>query len=243
MIVEKRDRFSRNNVLHLWPYLITDLKNLGAKLFCGKFCAGSIDHISKGAYTSSRLFICVCMWGGERGQKYMQHLYMCKVCEHMFVRWVWTLVDTLLLFWKIYAALCFLCAGIRQLQCILLKVALLVGVEVHVNVSFDGLIEPSEDGSKVKIFHGQAIVKLMKMLSLFFPSTRTLVCTGLHTFCVCVWTHIKGDFLALWSCPLLKLRNEVFSERKSWVDIWRRNVNHSFYKIMNWKQLFCLLFY
>lgn len=64
--------------------------------------------------------------------------------------------------------------------------ALLVGVEVHVNVSFDGLIEPSEDGSKVTIFHGQAIVKLMKMLSLFFLSTRTLVCTGLHTFCVCV---------------------------------------------------------
>ena len=35
--------------------------------------------------------------------------------------------------------------GIRQLQCILLKVALLLGVEVHVNVSFDGLVEPLED--------------------------------------------------------------------------------------------------
>nr|KAG5694857.1 hypothetical protein BaRGS_028785 [Batillaria attramentaria] len=82
VIVEKRDRFSRNNVLHLWPYLITDLKNLGAKMFFGKFCAGAIDHIS-----------------------------------------------------------------IRQLQCILLKVALLVGVEVHVCVGFDGLIEPPEDQS------------------------------------------------------------------------------------------------
>lgn len=40
-------RFSRNNVLHLWPYTIVDLKNLGAKFFYGKFCAGSIDHISK----------------------------------------------------------------------------------------------------------------------------------------------------------------------------------------------------
>ncbi|CAG5135942.1 unnamed protein product, partial [Candidula unifasciata] len=79
VIVEKRDRFSRNNVLHLWPYLISDLRNLGAKKFFGKFCAGAIDHIS-----------------------------------------------------------------IRQLQCILLKVALLVGVEVHVNVAFDGLVEPSE---------------------------------------------------------------------------------------------------
>ena len=35
--------------------------------------------------------------------------------------------------------------GIRQLQCILLKVALLLGVEVHINVSFDGLVEPLED--------------------------------------------------------------------------------------------------
>ncbi|XP_012938607.1 protein-methionine sulfoxide oxidase mical3b [Aplysia californica] len=82
VLVEKRDRFSRNNVLHLWPYLITDLRNLGAKKFFGKFCAGAIDHIS-----------------------------------------------------------------IRQLQCILLKVALLLGVEVHVNVSFDGLLEPPEDQS------------------------------------------------------------------------------------------------
>ncbi|XP_059153847.1 protein-methionine sulfoxide oxidase mical3a-like isoform X1 [Physella acuta] len=83
VVVEKRDRFSRNNVLHLWPYLITDLRNLGAKKFFGKFCAGAIDHIS-----------------------------------------------------------------IRQLQCILLKVALLLGVEVHVNVTFEGLVEPPEDQSK-----------------------------------------------------------------------------------------------
>ncbi|XP_071134394.1 F-actin-monooxygenase MICAL3-like isoform X3 [Mytilus edulis] len=82
VVVEKRDSFSRNNVLHLWPFLITDLKNLGAKKFFGKFCAGAIDHIS-----------------------------------------------------------------IRQLQCILMKVALLLGVEIHVNTSFDGLIEPPSDQS------------------------------------------------------------------------------------------------
>lgn len=46
VIVEKRGRFSRNNVLHLWPFVIDDLKSLGAKKFYGKFCAGSIDHIS-----------------------------------------------------------------------------------------------------------------------------------------------------------------------------------------------------
>ncbi|XP_055616904.1 F-actin-monooxygenase Mical [Toxorhynchites rutilus septentrionalis] len=79
VVVEKRDRITRNNVLHLWPFLITDLKALGAKKFYGKFCAGSIDHIS-----------------------------------------------------------------IRQLQCILLKVALLLGVEVHEGVSFEHEIEPKD---------------------------------------------------------------------------------------------------
>eukprot|EP00106_Octopus_bimaculoides_P005041 XP_014772483.1 PREDICTED: protein-methionine sulfoxide oxidase MICAL3-like isoform X3 [Octopus bimaculoides] len=86
VVLEKRDSFSRNNVLHLWPFLITDLKNFGAKKFFGKFCAGSIDHIS-----------------------------------------------------------------IRQLQCILLKVALIFGVEVHYNVSFENLLEPPADQSKEKI--------------------------------------------------------------------------------------------
>lgn len=46
VVVEKRDRFSRHNVLHLWPFVIHDLRALGAKKFFGKFCAGSIDHIS-----------------------------------------------------------------------------------------------------------------------------------------------------------------------------------------------------
>ncbi len=47
IVIEKRNSFSRNNVLHLWPFLIVDLKSLGAKVFYGKFCAGSLDHISK----------------------------------------------------------------------------------------------------------------------------------------------------------------------------------------------------
>ena len=37
-------------------------------------------------------------------------------------------------------------AGIRQLQCILLKVALVVGVEVHVNVGFVDILEPTTPG-------------------------------------------------------------------------------------------------
>ena len=47
VVLEKRDRFSRNNVLHLWPFLIDDLKGLAAKHFYGQFCAGAIDHVSK----------------------------------------------------------------------------------------------------------------------------------------------------------------------------------------------------
>lgn len=47
VVVEKRDSFSRNNVLHLWPFTIHDLRGLGAKKFYGKFCAGAIDHISE----------------------------------------------------------------------------------------------------------------------------------------------------------------------------------------------------
>uniref|UniRef100_A0A671U1B2 F-actin monooxygenase n=1 Tax=Sparus aurata TaxID=8175 RepID=A0A671U1B2_SPAAU len=77
VVIEKRDTFSRNNVLHLWPYTIQDLRGLGAKKFYGKFCAGSIDHIS-----------------------------------------------------------------IRQLQLMLMKVSLILGVEVHVNVEFSKLLEP-----------------------------------------------------------------------------------------------------
>ncbi|MBN3303350.1 MICA1 monooxygenase, partial [Amia calva] len=45
VLIEKRDTFSRNNVLHLWPYTIHDLRGLAAKKFYGKFCSGSLDHI------------------------------------------------------------------------------------------------------------------------------------------------------------------------------------------------------
>ncbi|XP_026028549.1 F-actin-monooxygenase mical2b isoform X5 [Astatotilapia calliptera] len=84
VVIEKRDTFSRNNVLHLWPYTIHDLRGLGAKKFYGKFCAGSIDHIS-----------------------------------------------------------------IRQLQLMLVKVSLILGVEIHVNVEFIKLLEPPEEQTDV----------------------------------------------------------------------------------------------
>lgn len=46
-VVEKRASFSRNNVLHLWPFLIDDLRGLGAKIFYPSFCVGGIHHICK----------------------------------------------------------------------------------------------------------------------------------------------------------------------------------------------------
>ncbi|KAM6301899.1 F-actin-monooxygenase MICAL3 isoform 3-T6 [Podargus strigoides] len=86
VVIEKRDIFSRNNVLHLWPFTIHDLRGLGAKKFYGKFCAGTIDHIS-----------------------------------------------------------------IRQLQLILLKVALILGIEIHFSVEFQGLVYPPEDQENERI--------------------------------------------------------------------------------------------
>ncbi|XP_006881287.1 PREDICTED: protein-methionine sulfoxide oxidase MICAL1 [Elephantulus edwardii] len=81
VLVEKRTKFSRHNVLHLWPFTIHDLRALGAKKFYGRFCTGTLDHIS-----------------------------------------------------------------IRQLQLLLLKVALLLGVEIHWGVTFTGLQSPPHKG-------------------------------------------------------------------------------------------------
>ena len=47
VVIERRNDMTRNNVLHLWPFLLPDLRGLGAKKFFGRFCSGSIDHIGK----------------------------------------------------------------------------------------------------------------------------------------------------------------------------------------------------
>lgn len=46
---------------------------------------------------------------------------------------------------KVFFPSLYFIVGIRQLQLMLLKMALLVGIEIHVNVEFKGLIEPPED--------------------------------------------------------------------------------------------------
>eukprot|EP00117_Sycon_ciliatum_P020834 scpid10214/ scgid4894/ Protein-methionine sulfoxide oxidase MICAL3; Molecule interacting with CasL protein 3 len=82
VLVEKRNSMTRNNVLHLWPFCIEDLRLLGAKKFYGKFCAGAIDHI-----------------------------------------------------------------GIRQLQFILLKVALVLGCRIHWQTTMQEIVPPKGPGS------------------------------------------------------------------------------------------------
>ena len=46
VVIERREDFTRNNVLKLWKFLIDDLKLLGAKKFFGKFCTGKIIYIA-----------------------------------------------------------------------------------------------------------------------------------------------------------------------------------------------------
>lgn len=113
VLVEKRDSFSRNNVLHLWPFTIHDLRALGAKKFYGRFCTGTLDHISE-------------FWGegASSAPPGSQH------CGEPRDPGGAALSARSPL------------PGIRQLQLILLKVALLLGVEVHINVQFKGLAPP-----------------------------------------------------------------------------------------------------
>ena len=41
IVIERREEFTRNNVLKLWKFVIDDLKLIGAKKFFGKFCTGT----------------------------------------------------------------------------------------------------------------------------------------------------------------------------------------------------------
>ena len=45
IVIEKREDFTRHNILKLWKFLVADFKMLGIKKFVGKFCAGPINHI------------------------------------------------------------------------------------------------------------------------------------------------------------------------------------------------------
>lgn len=46
LLVDRRDTFSRNNVLHIWPYLVTLLRALGVKVFEPSLGTGEVNHIA-----------------------------------------------------------------------------------------------------------------------------------------------------------------------------------------------------
>ncbi|RLN51518.1 hypothetical protein BBJ29_002259 [Phytophthora kernoviae] len=89
VVLEKRKHFSRENILHLWPWVVQDLTALGAKVFFPSFChSTAYFHV-----------------------------------------------------------------GTRQLQVILLKVALLVGVTVYSSTAFESVISPNSEESDNKPFY------------------------------------------------------------------------------------------
>lgn len=64
LVVDKRNDFTRNNVLKLWKFLIEDLKSLGIKNFYGKFSTGSINHV--GIKTLQLVLSKVCLMIGVK---------------------------------------------------------------------------------------------------------------------------------------------------------------------------------
>ena len=83
VVVEKREDFTRNNVLKLWKFLLDDLKSIGIKNLYGQFATGEVNHI-----------------------------------------------------------------GIKTLQLVLSKIALLTGVKIVCPIVFDGLSMPSRSGKR-----------------------------------------------------------------------------------------------
>ncbi|KAL4107014.1 hypothetical protein PRIC1_005049 [Phytophthora ramorum] len=88
-VLEKRTKFSRENMLHLWPWVVQDLATLGAKVLFSKFC---------------------------RSRTYFH-------------------VST------------------RQLQVVLLKVALLIGVKVYSATGFESIVPPQVEETGGKPFY------------------------------------------------------------------------------------------
>lgn len=66
-----------------------------------------------------------------------------KVTEQQWLRSILHIGGVQALLWQFLSPSCL--TGIRQLQLILFKVALMLGVEIHVNVEFVKVLEPPED--------------------------------------------------------------------------------------------------
>ena len=44
-VIEQRRAFTRANILKMWPFLVHDLRGLGAKIFFPQYCTGGLMHI------------------------------------------------------------------------------------------------------------------------------------------------------------------------------------------------------
>ncbi|XP_054425794.1 F-actin-monooxygenase MICAL1 isoform X3 [Pteronotus mesoamericanus] len=148
VLVEKRTKFSRHNVLHLWPFTIHDLRALGAKKFYGRFCTGTLDHVS-----------------------------------------------------------------IRQLQLLLLKVALLLGVEIHWGVTFTGLQPPPKQGGKF-IPEGFTVREMRGKLAIGitanFVNTRTVEETQVPEISGVARIYNQSFFQSLLKATGIDLENIVY---------------------------------
>jgi hypothetical protein len=45
VVMEQRESFNRENILHLWEWVVHDLNSLGAKLLIPHFCSSGTDHV------------------------------------------------------------------------------------------------------------------------------------------------------------------------------------------------------
>lgn len=76
--------------------------------------------------------------------------------------------------------------GIRQLQLILFKVALMLGVEIHVNLEFVKVLEPPEDQEN------QSTINLIYLCSSFLISPLHLFYLYKTQYFLYIWTHLTS---------------------------------------------------
>ncbi|KAI9909790.1 hypothetical protein PsorP6_010271 [Peronosclerospora sorghi] len=126
-VLEKRTKFSRENMLHLWPWVVQDLASLGAKILLKNFCKSrTYFHVST-----------------------------------------------------------------RQLQMILLKVALLLGVKIYAGTGFEAIVPPEADASRGHSFYSiqtSPQIPVVEFTAVLGASgTNNLVAkpAGIHRFVFC----------------------------------------------------------
>ena len=46
VVIEKRERFDRRNILHLWPCVIEYMRSIGAKIYHSRFGVGGLECLA-----------------------------------------------------------------------------------------------------------------------------------------------------------------------------------------------------